>query len=234
MATDLVSGGFYVTHLLRRPDGLAKQAPLPEWLLTLSSCLTEFLPDTWALEWVSCSHEERLEAMEKLGLPAESLSALMSFATEAFNREELGWPCVWQSLAAARAVKAGFAQTDSAMVIVELGVPVDYAEKLLADIAPEDGLGKPGFYARLESRTPLHDAGVVVGWEPLGVESGDSYHSWLCNHLQDAGLARLGITPGPFGLLPAEGDARGIVALIEGGLGAEPVPWFPGVLRRFD
>lgn len=234
MDTDLVSAGFYVTRVLRRPDGLAKQAALPEWLITLSSCLTEFLPDTWALQWSSSSQAERVEAIEKLGVDSDSLDALVSFATEAFNRGELGWPCVWQSLAAARAVKANFAETNSTLVILELGVPRDYAEKLLVELAPKLGEGTSGLCLRLESRSRLADSGVPIGWEPLGVERGGSYHSWLCNGLQDHGLAQLGIAPGAFGLLPTERDARALVALIENGLGAEPVPWFPGVLRRLE
>lgn len=234
MDTDLVSGGFYVTRLLRRPDGLAKRAPLPEWLLTLSSCLTELLPDAWALEWSSSSQAERVLAIEKLGIPSQSLGALVTFATKAFDQGKLGWPCVWQSLAAAQAIKATFAETNSSLVIVELGVPRDFAEKLVVAFAPAPGEGEPGLYLRLKSQARLDDSGIPVGWEPLGAEVGGSYHSWLCNDLQDEGLARHGIAPGPFGLLSNEKDARAIVALIEDGLGAEPVPWFPGFFRRFD
>jgi hypothetical protein len=234
MDTDLVSGGFYVTHLLQRPDGLAKLAPLPEWLLTLSDCLTELLPNAWALEWSSSSQAEREQAIGELGIASEKLGALMTFATEAFDQGALGWPCVWQSLAAARAVKASFAEADPTLVILELGVPMDYADKLLVELAPTHGEGKSGFYLRLESRARLDDGGVPVGWEPLGVEAGGSYHSWLCNGLQDHALAQLGIIPGAFGLISTPHEARGIVTLIEGGLGAEPVPWFPGLLRRFE
>lgn len=234
MAADLISGGFYVTRLLRRPDGLAKQAPLPERLLTLSSCLTALLPDVWALEWSSCSHAERVRAMEKLGIAPEHLAALMRFATEAFDRGELGWQCVWHSLAAARAIKTRFAETNSSLVVLELGVPIDYVEKLLVALAPTDGVEKSGFYLHIESRARLDESGISVGWEPLGAEREGSWHSWLCNGLQDQALARLGAAPGAFGLLSTEEEARGLVALVEGGLGAEPASWFPGLLRRFD
>lgn len=234
MASELVSGGFYVTRLLERPAGLMQQAPLPERLLTLSDCLTQFLPHAWALEWSSGTDAERLKAAEELGIAAESLAPLMRWVTDAFDHGDLGWPCVWQSLAAARAVKSRFASANSSLVIVELGVPKDYVDGLLAEIAPQSREGASGLYLRLESPTPVSGEGVSVGWEPLGTDDGAGYHSWLCNGLQDDGLAQLGITPGPFGLLALEKDARALVGLIEQGLGAEPVLWFPGLLRRFD
>jgi hypothetical protein len=234
MLSELVSGGFYVTRLLTRPDGLQHEAPLPEQLLTLSSCLTEFLPAEWALEWSSCSPAERVEAIEKLGITSEHLAPLTTWATAAFNRGDLGWPCVWQSLEAARSIKSTFAGTNSRLVIVELGVSKDCAERLVEELAPKPREGESGVYSRLKSSAPLSDEGASVGWEPLGMNGSGTYHSWLCNGLQDDCLAQLGVAPGPLGLLALEKDARALIALIEQGLGAEPGFWFPGLLRRFD
>src|SRR5262245_13644754 len=95
-----ISGGFYVVRLLDRPAGLGA-ALLPERLLTLSSCLTQFFPDAWAFQGTSFSTDERAAAMRKLGLDPERLPALVSETTAASASGELGWPCVWRSLDAA-------------------------------------------------------------------------------------------------------------------------------------
>ena len=67
---EIVSGGIYVVQLLARPQGLG-EGLLPERILTLSECLTELFPNTWALDWVSCEEAERLVSAAKLGIGAE-------------------------------------------------------------------------------------------------------------------------------------------------------------------
>jgi hypothetical protein len=78
----LLSGGFYVTRTISRPAGLG-DVLLPERLISLSSCLTEFLPDLWALDWTSCSTDEQIAAVKKLGLPEALLPTLQKSATDA-------------------------------------------------------------------------------------------------------------------------------------------------------
>ncbi|HEX6276419.1 MAG TPA: hypothetical protein VFZ53_25435 [Polyangiaceae bacterium] len=226
-----ISGGWYVVRLLERPAGLGTTL-LPERILTLSSCLTQFFPDTWAIEWASHSADERLTAVRKLGIDAGRLPVVMSEMTAALASGELGWPSVWRSMGAARraAIRFGFATGDFALI--ELGVPVDCADELLSHTRPSRGAGPGGFFEHLSSRTPVHAGGAAIGWEPLGVEVGADFHSWLCNSLHAVAKNRLGIEPGELGLLRTEADARAVDRMIAGGVGAEPVPWFPGVVLR--
>lgn len=209
-------------------------ALLPERLLTLSSCLTNFFPDAWAIEWASYSEAERIAAAAKVGIRANDLPALISFATGALDSGRLGWPCVWQSSSAALAAVTKFDCSPTDLAILELGIPVDVVEELLGELAPEPHEGEHGLYTRLRMGEPLDAAATRVGWELLGVEHGGEFHSWLCNSLQDALAAATGAKPGPFGLLETESDARALDALIANGLGAEPVPWFPGLISRLE
>lgn len=228
----MISGGFYITRAISRPSGLG-DALLPERLLTLSACLTDLIPDWWALEWASCSGEERLVAMARIGLPAEALPAVVRLATNAFNRGELGWPCVWQSSSAARTALAAL-NLPSDFIIVELGVPANEATALIAKLEPPAGVGECGFLTRLKAGSALEHSAGAIGWEVLGVEDGGSFHSWLCNSIHDEAHNKRNIRPGQLGLLSTEEDARSVEALIDGGLGAEPVPWFRGVLSRLE
>lgn len=225
---NLISGGFYVARTIVGPPGRGDLL-LQEHPITLSACLTEFLPDLWAFDWTSCSTEQRIAAVNKLGLPEGLLPTLLTLATDAFNRGELGWPSVWQSAAAARAFLKD-ASVD--FTILELGVPQDAAAMLLSELTPRAGDAECSFLKKLRSASSLASSSVPLGWEVLGVEDGGSFHSWLCNSFQDDASAKLNIKPGPLGLLATEEDATAVVKLIEGGLGAEPFPWFRGLISR--
>ncbi|MEI8011862.1 MAG: hypothetical protein WCI27_05190 [Candidatus Omnitrophota bacterium] len=65
--SDFVSGGFYVTRFVERHAYVA-QDMLPLKVLRMSSCISPFVPDTWAIEWACDKQEERLEKAEKFGL----------------------------------------------------------------------------------------------------------------------------------------------------------------------
>lgn len=226
----LISGGFYVTRILQKPDGLGEL--LPDRLLTLSACLTEFVPDSWAFDWASHTRAARVAALEKLGLPADLLARISQSADAAFAAGELGWPNVWQSLPAVQTFLANPGIAGHDFLLLELGVPEDFVATLLADLAPAPGEGDSGIYARLRNVAPVHPSAVPLGWELLGVETGGACHSWLCNSIQNDAAQDLGIRPGAFGLLPSEEDARAVHKLIANGPGAEPVPWFAGRLSQ--
>jgi hypothetical protein len=228
---NIVGGGVFVVRILDRPAGLGDKT-LPERLLTLSSCLTEFFPDAWAVEWASCSQADRTAAALKLDLSQEAVPELVRFVTDALSDGAIGWPCVWNSLDAARAAAHKFSLAPENFAMLELGVPDDAVEELLAALEPGPGEASTGIYASLQRRRPLRSGGTSMGWELLGVERAGDFHSWLCNSLQDEAERQLGVRPGPFGLLRTEKEARAVAALIANGVGAEPVPWFPALLTR--
>jgi hypothetical protein len=226
---DVVSGGFYVVLLAPRPTGRG-EAWLPERILTMSPCLTQFFPDAWAIEWVAQSNAERLASAAKFGLNESVLADVVRSMTAALNEGEIGFPNVWRSIVAARATARQFLQRRDDLLLVELGIPTEFAAHLIDDLRPGPGLGSTGLYDCLVAKLPIHEGGVPLGWELLGAELGPSFHSWLCNALHDEAATRLHITPGSLGLLRTEADARAVAALVEEGIGAEPVPWFPALL----
>jgi hypothetical protein len=225
----VISGGVYVVRVLDRPGALGDDL-LPPKLLSLSSCLTESFPDAWALDWFACSEEERSLAAAKVGIPAAALPSVLRRMTELFDPGPLGWPNVWSSVDAARGAVSEFQLDEQNFALLELGVPEDFASVLLQHIRPKPGEGLTGLGRALASqrRAPFDE--TALGWEPLGIELGGTFHSWLCNGLHSDAYKRLSLRPGTFGLLSSEQEARAVVDLIESGLGAEPVPWFPGAL----
>lgn len=231
--TDIVSGGFFLTRILERPPGLG-DGTLPDRILTLSSCLTELFPDAWAVEWVLIPEADRIAAAAKVGIGESALPDVLRYMTAAIAGETLDVFSVWRSLAAARAAASTFGLDPAAFAIVELGVQAGDVDDLLADLAPGPSEGAMGIYLSLRERRPLHENGVLAGWELLGAESGGDFHSWLCNSLQNEAARQLGISPGALGLLQSAEDARAVAALIASGIGAEPVPWFAAQLVRHE
>ena len=73
-----------LTRILEKPPGLGPT--LPDRILTLSSCLTEFFPDAWAIEWTSYPEADRIAAAAKLGIAQHALPALIRYATMAMCR----------------------------------------------------------------------------------------------------------------------------------------------------
>ena len=228
----LISGGFYVTRLLQKPDGLGDL--LPDRLLTLSACLTQFLPDSWAFDWASDSDAERRTALGALGLAVELLPVIADAVNAALSAGDLGWPNVWHSARAAQKLLDKLSLASRDLMVIELAVPEDLVAPLCSAIAPAPGEGDPGLFTRLKHAAPPLEFAVPLGWELLGAERGASLHSWLCNSIQDDAFGRLGIAPGPFGLLHSDQEARQVLGLIATGIGAEPVPWFAGRLSRIS
>jgi hypothetical protein len=155
-ASKLLTAGCYVVRFLERPAGLGNGS-LPDILLTLSGCLTEFFPDAWALEWTSYSESERLGCAAKLG--------------------KLGWPCVWNTLNDARAAVQLASLPANDFALVELGVPAALAPELLPQLKPAACDGPSGLYSALCRNESLEPGGVALGWELLGFETGGSLHS---------------------------------------------------------
>ena len=230
--TEIIAAGYYVARVLETPAALAHEL-LPERVLTLSPCLTEFFPDAWAIEWVTNSDAERLAAASALGIPSHLVPAVVRHMTDALSALQLGWPGVWLSLTAGRAAANDFLPDSSDFALLGLGVPGDLVESLSSAVEPKPGEGPSGLYQTLSRRAPLEPTGDPAGWELLGVELG-ACHSWLCNSVHVLAQSRLGITPNALGLIPTEEQARQVTTLISQDPSiAEPASWFPGLLVRY-
>jgi hypothetical protein len=229
--SNLIAGGCYVARILERPSGLGDDS-LPERVLTVSECLTELFPGPWAIEWTRYADAERVASAAKLGISASQLPALVRRMTDLFESGSLASPGVWRSIDEARSAAHAFGLTETDFALLQLGVPTDVAAVVLPAITPGASEGATGLYTALCTSAPLQAGGVPAGWELLGAEHDGSLHSWLCNALHEQPASDAGIRPGRLGLLATELEARRMAALIDAGLGAEPVPWFPALLNR--
>lgn len=231
MYDSLVSVGYYAPQLVEPPSGLSQQL-LPSQILTLTSCLTELFPDSWAIEWVRCSDDDRAARAARFGVPASDVQALVRTVTELHDTEDIGWPNVWNKLEAARRLIGEALSNPSDIVLVGAGIPADFVEEFLSRLAPEPPEGPCGAFQMATARQALASGGEFLGWEVLGFDRAGC-HSWLCNSLHIAAAERLGVQLGNFGLLSSEQAARDVIQMIaEDPSKAEPAAWVPtGIVR---
>jgi hypothetical protein len=115
-----LSAGFLVTKRFQRPPHVSSRL-LPDYLLSASSCLGSFIPDTWCVDWTGDSRELRREKAKSFGLADEALQGLMTFVTSRFEKSFF-WPNVCASLDAARDIVRGFLFDQLDIVILELAL----------------------------------------------------------------------------------------------------------------
>jgi hypothetical protein len=231
MYESLVSVGYYAPRLVTPPDGLS-QGLLPSKLLTLTSCLTDLFADSWALEWVRCSDDDRTAIAARFGVPASAVQALVRTVTEPHDTASLGWPNVWYDLEAARRLIRATCSKSSDIVLVGAGIPADFVAAFLHALTPALREGTCGGFQMASAQHALVPGGEILGWEVLGFDSA-SCHSWLCNGVHVAAAEHLGVQPGRLGLLESEQAARDVVRMIaEGPSKAEPAARVPtGIVR---
>lgn len=223
--------GYTFTVPAERPDYVSGEL-MPERFFTFSSCLTVFLPGTWALDWVDMPDAKRHESAEKFGFNKTSLPSLIGRTVAANESGEHFWPNFFSSLEYARAFVRQF-QLSSEAGPTLLGLGIRDAD---CHLVLDEFEGCFSFGAMTDSTLPIERAGGdMLGWEPLGIECSGTFHSWLCNGIEKAAADKFGIRPANNGLLSEETQAVMIADAINAGeLSGEPVPWYACALVRYS
>ena len=188
---------------------------------TASHCLAAVGPGPWALSWTSGSTERRRDSARELGVDPASLPLLDRWPKTRMDAGEWRWPRWFTALATAREFVARFCAPDPVTVDPGAGVAEAKARELELPIVP--------------SEAPLAPGGRALGYEPLGAEQGGDFHSWLCDDLEPVLRERLALRVNAQGLIDdLDVAAAAAREIIEPGVGAEPVPWFPALLVAYD
>ncbi|MEP7365365.1 MAG: hypothetical protein ABI972_19095 [Acidobacteriota bacterium] len=232
------SGGY---HLARRLQAPVCRSPelLPSHVLSASECISEFLPDCWAIEWSSETGEERSTHASHFGIAPQSLPAVISWATGEFCKS-FGWPNVFYTLEAAREARARFIPGTPDVVLIGLGLHKSLVSQFLEDAqpdAPKPGcapVGETGVYQCVKSGQHPTSGGTPRGFEMLATCYGLLTCSWLCNGLEKVCAEQLGIRPNPHGFVETFEDAMrctNLIVLPE--THAEPGLWLPWLITEY-
>ncbi len=228
----IVSGGYFLTKDVRRPNSVAASL-MPSRLLSMSSCICDFVPDVWAVEWADMEASERAVEALKFGLPATSVDSVVQWTTEHMHTESLGWPSVFFSVNGARAFAKEFLRDAEGLKLLGIGLHEECLEEFLSEEKTEPEQGTPGVYSAVDKRQPLEEGGSELGWEVLGYDFGD-FHSWLCNSLENKVAKKCSIKPGERGFIESASDALSAAQFCrKKGSGAEPGYWAPWLVREY-
>ena|SRR5436305_14891985 len=70
---------------------------IPDQVLSASSMICGYFPDTWAIQWVSTDAENRLKKAAAFGISQNDLPHVTAWATGSVFKE-FGWPSAFYSL----------------------------------------------------------------------------------------------------------------------------------------
>jgi hypothetical protein len=183
--------------------------PLPAPAITISHCLATVAPDTWAIEWVSATDEERAESAALCGISTAQIPEVIAWTTDRFEHG-FAWSHAFLDRATAEEFRGRFLPKD--FRLLQIGLPERFLPSFLALAAPipqQPGYapnGATGVYQALV-RHELLPAGDHLGFEVLGYDAyGGGFDSFRCNALEKD-FDKLGASFNQFGLIDQEAMA---------------------------
>jgi hypothetical protein len=213
---EFISGGYFVIRRADRPKHLS---PLvPETFVTLSSCLTDVVPDLWTVDWENYSQEERAEEAAKFGIPSSAVPHLVEWVTPRVQFP-FGFPRLEDALRF-----HGLFRCDDLSMVVGIGLHSSLVTSFKIQLEKESNRGL-GLLERIERKELLAEDGTTLGYEPLGFDA-MNFHSWLCSYSPEALANQTGIQINENGLLSTLDDGIRTTGLVrEEGEQAIWEPW---------
>ncbi len=226
MECEWLEAGFYIISGGKSPERAT--CLLPERIVTVSTCIVESYPDSWALPWAATTSDELRQIQALLGLKDSEFAELRSWVLRAMDDEKFGWPDVFFSLNAAREFRHRFLTAVKDTRILGLSLARDVAEEFLRDEAPQEGHGGSGVWTMLRRGAQLNRPASPLGFDVLGAEYGGAFHTFSCNGLEQDFNKKLGITFNRYGLIDDYPTAITASKYTnQDDVGAEPVAWYP-------
>lgn len=226
MQREWIDAGYVLLTEGRSPK--SSHGLLPAHLVTVSTCLVDAYPDSWALPWVETSLVESRAIQDSLGLEDDEFALLREWVGQALDSGEFGWPNVFFSAQIAREFQARFLRTLKGIRLVGLSLTKEVAEDFLRTEAPQEGYGASGVWTMVARGESPRAIATQLGFDVLGAEFGGSFHTFSCNGLEQDYNDKFGITFNELGLIPEyESAVLAAEYTNRDDTGAEPVEWYP-------
>lgn len=218
---EYVSGGYYLARVGKR----GRQ-------ISASSCICDFFPDAWAIEWSSSPEERRREA-EAFGISKDRVPEVVAWATGAMQ-QEFGWPNEFYTLESAEAARARFIPETKDVVLFGLALHESHVSEFLEAARPKPPDGESGTFECILRREKPAPGGQRAGFELLATYTGSLTCSWRCNELEIVCAEKLGVTPNAHGFIESHEDAERCAEYVaQPEVGAEPGLWLPWLVTLY-
>lgn len=229
MTDQYILGGYFIVKAASR-SACMNPLLLPEKIITVSDCICDILPGTWALPWVT-GHSEEEE--RKMNFFKDDYEPLKNWLTDAYEKSIYGWQGEFMSLDAAREFCTRFIESKEDIYLLGIGLALDDAAVLIEEEMPNDVTNK-SMVCKVLSKKEIMLSENLLGFDVLGYEFG-SFHSYICNSLESDFYKSFGYKPNRYGLYDTFTEAKKSADYVmTGDIGAEPVLWQPWAVSRFD
>lgn len=219
--TNFYSGGSYLIRADNPNWGAPFLEGFPEKLISLSTCVCpRRLSVVWGWEPLSRDRQTALD----FGIEESQFNEFVSWCQSAVPSEIDIWSVFPSPLFAQRFIKRFISNTDD-LHLIGIGLAIE-----LLDIWDYGQEHKDGVTKTLESKTPLEEGGVPLGFEIVSFQS-DFSHSWLCSGIHKDMDELFGIQVNARGLIDSYQDAKKVHDWIAEdemqGRRSEPEPYTP-------
>jgi hypothetical protein len=224
MSRKLVNGGY----LLGKPSVRSEWHTahlVPKRVLSASSCLTDFVPESELSGCVPDSPELMAALRAEFQLTDGQISLVRSELLRMAQAGEFEYPRTFLTSDAARRFLPLLGQGGDGLLLFGISTTPANARAMIDDEADHTYC-----HTAVLARGLAPEDGEALGWEPLGTDY-CGFHSWYC-----CGIERVaegwGITPNAHGFIDAFEDAERVAAYCNEGHG-EPGYWAPWRITHY-
>jgi hypothetical protein len=230
---EYISAGYTITQAIDRPEWMSADL-LPASILSLSDCISGFIPNWWTFKWATATNDKRRMEAERLGIGADNIPSIMQIVEDQEANKSIGWPNILFALESVQRYLSVLPRNNK-WRILGLSLQKNSADIYLKDCIPGDNIAEWGVYSRLRKGQAPESGGVLLGYELLGWENSGNAHSWLCNNLETECHEKCGVRPSANGFIGNLDDAiRCAQYISKPEVGAEPGVWQPWLIIDYS
>lgn len=239
---DYVSGGYFLAQLKKPGVDRPASPRLPPQYFSASGCLSEFFPTAWV--WSDAGPidgdgnfvdgisglPERMASAARFGIAPEQVPAVVRWGQMRCGRD-FGIPTGFEHLHQALRATEWIGLAAEEFVIFGVGLHWFLTEKFMSDTTQNAEFTVPQC---VRQARPLSPGGAALGFELVNYEIGELCH-WICSGCEHVVADRPGCALNEHGYLNTFEAALECTRAIERGeIGAEPGPWYPWLMVRYD
>lgn len=229
-----ISAGYFLIMPSSRTEYMNPYL-IPKTVLSASNCICKQFPDISILWGTSEIRKEQYRNQFEIP-PLNSFQLFEKWIENAFHTGDLLFPQVFSSLYAAQEFLNLFLNHHNDIQIISIGLPEQYVDDFLEDVALYSSKNPKPYGVEqmlLRHLSSELEGANTLGYEVLGFDSG-SFHSYLCNGLENDLYQQFNYEPNRHGLIASLEEAdRYSDYCNELDEETESVLWFPWAIFKY-
>jgi hypothetical protein len=240
---DYTCGGYFLARVRKPGVGRPPSPRLPPGYFSVSGCLSDFFPDTWVWNYAGpidddgnlvegiSGLEERTASAARFGITPEQVPDVVRWGQMRCGHD-FSIPRGFEHLHQARRATEWIGLPSEELVIFGIGLNWFLTAKFVEDSTQNADFTVPQC---IRQGRPLSQGGLALGYELVNYQYGELSCSWICNGCENFFADRPGCGLNSHGYLDTFEAALECVRAIERGeVGAEPGPWYPWLMVRYE